>query len=110
MSVDWRGKLPVFRGIHLDADDLLRREVITQLICHFELCMPRLAEQLAIDLPGYFFAGLRELQVMVADGLVSIAGDLIRVLPAGRLLICNVCMVFDRYLRDSRTQRFSKII
>ncbi len=109
LSID-AGNLPVFRGIHLDADDLLRREVITQLICHFELCMSRLAEQFAIDFPSYFSAELRELQIMAADGLVSIAGDLIRVLPAGRLLIRNVCMVFDRYLRNSRAQRFSKII
>jgi oxygen-independent coproporphyrinogen-3 oxidase len=104
------GKLPVFRGIQLDADDLLRREAITQLICHFQLSMSRIAGQFAIDFPSYFSTELRELQAMADDGLVAIEEDLIRVLPAGRLLIRNVCMVFDRYLRDSRTQRFSKVI
>jgi oxygen-independent coproporphyrinogen III oxidase len=31
------GRLPVFRGIELNRDDLIRRDVITKLICHFEL-------------------------------------------------------------------------
>jgi len=104
------GELPVFRGIQLDSDDLLRREVITQLICHFELSMSRIARQFAIDFTDYFAVELAELRTMVADGLIEMGEDRIRVLPAGRLLIRNVCMVFDRYLRDSRTQRFSKVI
>ena len=31
-----QGRVPVFRGVALTADDKLRRAVITQLICHFE--------------------------------------------------------------------------
>ncbi len=31
------GRLPVFRGIELNRDDLIRRDVITRLICHFQL-------------------------------------------------------------------------
>ena len=104
------GELPVFRGIQLDGDDLLRREVITQLICHFELSMSRIARQFAIDFAGYFAVELAELRAMATDGLIEMEDDRIRVLPAGRLLIRNVCMVFDRYLRDSRAQRFSKVI
>jgi oxygen-independent coproporphyrinogen-3 oxidase len=36
---------------------------------------------------------------------------MLRVLPAGRLLVRNICMVFDSYLRkgDGRS-RFSKVI
>lgn len=104
------GELPVFRGVQLDADDLLRREVITQLICHFELDMTRIAEQFAIDFTRYFATELEELRIMATDGLVELTGDRIRVLPAGWLLIRNICMVFDRYLRQSRAQRFSKVI
>jgi oxygen-independent coproporphyrinogen-3 oxidase len=32
------------------------------------------------------------------------------VLPAGRLLIRNICMVFDRYLREQQNKQFSKVI
>jgi len=104
------GRLPIYRGIQLEADDLLRREIITQLICHFELDTARLAERFAIDFAPYFAVELDELRGMADDGLVGLDGPVIRVLPAGRLLIRNVCMVFDRYLRDSRSRRFSKVI
>jgi oxygen-independent coproporphyrinogen-3 oxidase len=37
--------------------------------------------------------------------------DILRVLPAGWLLVRNICMVFDRYLRAGEDQsRFSKVI
>src|SRR3569623_2540804 len=102
------GELPIHRGVSLDADDLLRREVITQLICHFELDMARNAEPFAIDFARYFAEELRELAPFEADGIVDIKGNLIRVLPACRLLISNVCMGFDRYLRSQPAQRYSK--
>ena len=31
-------------------------------------------------------------------------------LPPGRLLIRNICMAFDRYLRAQKQQRFSRVI
>lgn len=104
------GRLPVFRGIELNADDKLRREVITQLICHFELDMNKIASDFSIDFANYFSTELGELQTMQEDGLLALEGNMIRVLPAGKLLIRNVCMVFDRYLREKSEQRFSKVI
>jgi len=104
------GELPIYRGIALSADDLLRREIITQLICHFELDMHAIARRYAVDFPSCFAPELGELGPMAADGLIAVDERYIRVLPAGRLLIRNVCMVFDRYLREQRAQRFSKVI
>ena len=104
------GKLPVYRGVELDDDDLLRREVITRLICQFELDMGAIAQQFNIDFSGYFAPEMEEIRQIESDGLLTIDGDRIRVLPAGRLLIRNVCMVFDKYLRKQTEQRFSKVI
>jgi len=53
---------------------------------------------------------LAELADMQADELLALDQTGIRVLPPGRLLIRNICMVFDRYLREQRRQRFSKVI
>jgi oxygen-independent coproporphyrinogen-3 oxidase len=48
---------------------------------------------------------------MQDDGLLVQDNSHITILPAGRLLVRNICMVFDRYLRDSdRTRRFSRVI
>ena len=104
------GRLPVYRGIRLDADDRLRREVITRLICHFELDMRAIECEFAIDFAGYFAAELDDLAAMQHDGLLDLGADTITVRPVGRLLIRNVCMVFDRYLRGSSERRYSRII
>jgi len=47
---------------------------------------------------------------MQADGLLRVGSEMIEVSPAGRLLIRNVCMVFDKYLRQQQEQRFSRVI
>ena len=104
------GKLPVYRGLELNADDLLRREVITQLICHFELNKADIEKQYAIQFDEYFAPELDNLTEMEKDGLLELDANSIRVQPAGKLLIRNVCMVFDRYLREQQNQRFSKVI
>lgn len=104
------GRLPVYRGIELDADDLLRREVITQLICHFQLEFSAIEQAFNIKFTEYFDVEIKELQAMQNDGLLSVSDTSIQVEAAGKLLIRNICMVFDRYLRNRQEQRFSKVI
>lgn len=104
------GGLPVMRGITLDADDKLRRAIITQLICHFALDYGAVESVYGIRFADYFGPELNDLRVMQQDGLLELNATSIRVLPAGKLLIRNICMVFDRYLRQKESQRFSKVI
>ncbi len=104
------GRIPVFRGIELSEDDILRRDVITRLICNFELDKRDIERRYGIDFAEYFATELPELEQLQADGLITTDADRIDVLPVGRLLIRNVCMVFDRYLRDAKERRFSKVI
>lgn len=104
------GELAVFRGVELDADDRLRRDVITALICHFRLDFRDLESRHGIVFWDYFECELEALAPMQADGLIELNDSGIQVSPKGRLLIRNICMVFDRYLRESRAQRYSKVI
>ncbi|MBI3771661.1 MAG: oxygen-independent coproporphyrinogen III oxidase [Gammaproteobacteria bacterium] len=108
-SID-QGRLPVFRGIALDNDDLLRREVITQLICNFELDKQAIAKKYNVDFDEYFTDAATDLQQMQTDGLIKVDARSIHVQPGGRLLIRNICMAFDKYLRQATEQRFSKVI
>ncbi|MCK9397483.1 MAG: oxygen-independent coproporphyrinogen III oxidase [Methylobacter sp.] len=103
------GKLPVFKGVELDDDDKLRRAVITQLICHFDLSFAVIERQFGINFAGCFAQELKALAPMQADGLLTLTAEGIQVLPAGRLLIRNICMVFDKYLAQKQ-QQFSKVI
>ena len=104
------GHLPVMRGITLNADDKLRREIITQLICHFTLDVGTVEKSHDIRFSEYFSTELADLKVMQQDGLLDMDAGAIRVRPAGKLLIRNICMVFDRYLREKQQRRFSKVI
>ncbi len=104
------GELAVFRGIELSADDRLRRAAITQLICHFALDFAGLERDFGVRVVDYFAQELEELAAMQRDGLLQMDAASIRVKPAGKLLIRNICMVFDRYLRGREGQRFSKVI
>lgn len=105
-----QGRVPVFRGVALTADDKLRRAVITQLICHFELEFAKIEQQYQINFADYFAYELQQLNRMVDDGLISLDQRKLVVLPRGRLLIRNICMVFDFYLRQSQEKKFSKVI
>jgi oxygen-independent coproporphyrinogen-3 oxidase len=102
-------RLPIFRGYELNDDDLLRREVITQLICHFRLHFSDIERRFGIQFAEYFAMELETLKEMQEDGLLTVTDDGIEVAPAGVLLIRNICMVFDAYL-GTREQRYSKVI
>ena len=103
-------RLAVWRGVVLDDDDLLRRAVITQLICHFTLDPRPFEKRFGIAFSQYFATELAELETMVRDGLVRIDDGVITVTPAGKLLVRNICMVFDKYLRNQQQKRYSKVI
>ena len=103
--------LPCFRGWQLSDDDLLRREVIQALMCHFSVDFERIRAGHGIAFPEYFAHEIEELAPLADDGLVDIAPDAITVTRRGRLLVRSVAMVFDRYLREQREQaRYSRVI
>jgi oxygen-independent coproporphyrinogen-3 oxidase len=105
------GHLPLERGIELEPDDLLRREIITQLMCHFMLDIRALEAMWHLDFMQHFSNEHEALLVMQNDGLLSITKDALHILPAGRLLVRNICMVFDHYLQGGYGgKRFSKVI
>ncbi|NHZ87571.1 oxygen-independent coproporphyrinogen III oxidase [Massilia sp. CCM 8733] len=106
-----KNELPVARGIRLSMDDALRRTIIQMLMCHFELSMPSIEQAYPVAFPTYFAAELERLKVLEADGLVTVGPEWLSVTPKGRLLIRNVCMVFDRYLsQPAPLPRYSRTI
>jgi oxygen-independent coproporphyrinogen-3 oxidase len=105
-----KNELPVFRGVTLNEDDKIRRTVITRLICHFSLDIKDIENLLGINFAEYFADIFPQLDQFAADGLLTYDQDKIEVLPAGHLLIRNICMAFDYYLQQKTEQRFSKVI
>lgn len=104
-------RIPVKRGLRLDIDDEIRRDIILELICRFELSPEAINQRWGINFDEYFPEEIALLQQMVKDGLVHQQIDgRYRVMPPGRLLIRVICQVFDRYRKPSATRQFSRII
>ncbi|QZN95610.1 oxygen-independent coproporphyrinogen III oxidase [Symbiopectobacterium purcellii] len=101
----------LWRGLRLTHDDCIRRDVIKSLICNFRLDYATIEADYGIDCRLYFAEDLRLLAPLVQDGLAELHPTGIVVTPKGRLLIRNICMCFDSYLRAKvRTQQFSRVI
>lgn len=104
-------ELPVERGCELDLDDVLRREVIDAVMCRVRVDYAEFEERFHIDFKEYFSDALRNLDQLETDGLVTREESGLRIHPRGRMLLRNVAMVFDRYLREQRVQvRYSQTV
>jgi oxygen-independent coproporphyrinogen III oxidase len=105
---------PIERGVRLSQDDLIRRTVIMELMCEFQLSAHDLETKyhlgFDLDFNDYFAQALPKLDALEADGLLKRWGDGIEVTPVGRLLIRNIAAVFDAYLGDRPAEVFSKSI
>ncbi len=105
------GRLPVARGYLLNADDRLRREVIEQIMCRAWLDFAAIEHAYDIRFADYFRSELDALQDMENDGLLRRRENGLEILPAGRLLLRNIAMVFDRYLwAGEQTVRYSRTV
>jgi oxygen-independent coproporphyrinogen-3 oxidase len=106
-----RDVLPIMRGMELNADDLVRRAIIQALMCHFALSKESFNMDYQIDFDRYFATELDELREYEREGLLEISPQWISVTPKGRMLIRNICMVFDKYLRTRQEHAlYSKVI
>lgn len=106
-----RDVLPIMRGMELNDDDLVRRAIIQALMCHFVLAKESLNKAYRIDFDDYFAIEMKELREYEREGLLEISPQSVKVTPKGRMLIRNICMVFDKYLRTRQEHAlYSKVI
>jgi oxygen-independent coproporphyrinogen-3 oxidase len=105
-----QGELPVEKGIHLSQDDLLRRRVITDLMCSNPINFDQLESQYGINFAGYFSDELDAIQLYADEGLIRLDGSTLSVTPKGRLFVRAVAMAFDQYLVRQSTAKYSRLI
>ena len=104
------GRLALTRSVRLTADDRVRRDIITQPMCNPELRFDEFEAAYGIRFAETFTPELERLRGFAQDGLVSIGGGKLEVLTAGRMLVRNIAMVFDRYLGQQTLERFSRTV
>jgi oxygen-independent coproporphyrinogen III oxidase len=101
------------RGYKLSQDDVLRRAVISRLLCHTVIPKQEVEKEFSISFDEYFAPELGRLKESGDEGLVILEPGQIRVTALGRIFIRNVAMVFDRYLREQQMDQrplFSKTL
>ena len=100
-SVEERG-IATMRGYILSQDDVIRREVISRLLCHTVIVKDEISRQFGINFDEYFDPELEHLKAPQEDGLVVVNDKEIRTAWLGRIFIRNLAMVFDPYLEKQQ--------
>lgn len=97
-----RGELPSHRGVRMSRDDVVRKDVIHEIMCNGVVEMDAFGSRHGIRFEDYFADELRRLGDLQVDGLVELGEGRIGLTPAGRLLMRCVAMTFDAYLSAAR--------
>jgi len=99
------------KGVSLSTDDIIRGEVIRELMCNLYVNKAKVSAKFDINFDEYFAEDLPLLETFINDGLVSNTSESIQVVQKARLLIRNICMSFDAYMKQHvNKQRFSRVI
>jgi oxygen-independent coproporphyrinogen-3 oxidase len=107
-------RLPVWRGLALTFDDVLRADVIAQLMCRGRVDVESVERRFHVDFGAWFSDSLRRLEQLADDGLVTVDRSCIEATSRGRFLLRIIAMCFDCYIRQPRapdaTARYSRAI
>ena len=106
-----KGVLPIWRGLEMSDEDILRRSIIQSIMCGNRLIYSEVEKHFDLDFHEHFSGELEQVIRMHDDGLLDADEHGFEVTPAGRLLVRNIAMVFDAYLSRKKPEiRFSRAI
>jgi len=105
----------VEKGLTLTQDDVVRGEVIHELMCNLQVSKSAINKKFSnidgFNFDDYFAEDLPSLKTFADDNLLIDNGEAITVKQSARLLIRNICMSFDAYMKKKvNQQRFSRVI
>lgn len=102
------GNLPFCKGILLNDEDLIRKDVIMSLMSNFYLDINETEKKFNINFKEHFKNSLENLKEF--NEFVEVDDSSIKVTPTGTLLIRNIAMCFDEYMEGKGEKTFSKTI
>ena len=105
-------KLPFERGVVLSRDDKIRQHVIMELMSNFKLDIKRFEALFGLEFKNYFEDALLDLQPFIEEELITINNEYIECSATGTLLIRNIAMAFDAYMKHHAhsDKTFSKTV
>lgn len=98
-------------GLRLSEDDLIRRDVISSLMCNLAVNKKEISRKYHINFDEYFAGALDNLTPLLKDGVVILSENRIEVPEHARIFIRAICARFDAYLNDNQAfNRYSRAI
>lgn len=107
-----RGELPVLRGYILNEQEQIAREVISNLMCSYNINWGNIATLFGVsvdEVKGAMNYDDRALQVFAADGIIHYDSDHISMPPHAKALVRNVAASLDKLMLNT-DKHFSKTI
>jgi oxygen-independent coproporphyrinogen-3 oxidase len=102
------------KGYARTAEDKLRSDVITDLMCNFRVSKTLISERHQVDFDAHFSESLTRLGPAIDEGFIHNETDVLHVTDLGRLFVRNLAMAFDANLGGTHggthTPRFSQTV
>lgn len=105
-----KNDFPILRGYRMNNDDIIRKDVINNILCYFSLEFKVIEDRYKIDFNEYFKEEMKSLDVLVNDGILNCSRHQIRITPLGHYFVRNVCAIFDKYLKTDADRIASKYV
>lgn len=112
IKVAAKGEIPTFKGYMLDDNQIIIREVITELMCNELVVWDEIGSRFGktgSEIKNTVKYDTKKLSEFEADGIIRISDDKIVVTEEGLILIRNVAASLDPLL-TSTTKSFSKSV
>lgn len=112
IKIAGKGEIPTIKGYRLDENQMIIREVITELMCNEQVVWGEIGNRFgksAEQIKKTVRYDTPKLEEFEADGIIKISDDKIEVTEEGLILIRNVAASFDPLL-VSTTKTFSKSV
>ena len=105
-----QGELTTIKGYSLTKQQVVVREVITELMCNEQIVWSNLGKILGMtseEVKKQTTYNDEQLRQFETDGIITLSDDKIQITPDGQLFIRNVAASFDPLIKDGQTN-FSK--
>lgn len=103
-----QGRLPIEKGFVLSAEDVLRANIIEQLMCYFTIDVGELCKQHGFS-PDFVDRSLEKVRSMEKDGIVETDGTVVRVSDRGQYFVRSICACFDTHI-ESQEKRYARAV
>ena len=107
-----KGEIPTFKGYRLTDEQIVIREVISELMCNERIVWSEIGKRFSKsgdEIRNTVVYDMAKLKEFEADGIIRISDDKIEVTEEGLILIRNVAASFDPLLIRT-TKSFSKSV